>query len=156
MDTKFDLSQCPIALQSNSINVSNHLDAIEEAHLGPADPLERNNDFWTNKAVLWGVTEGDARGRLCNNCEYYYDTPAIRDCISNGPANDLKASQLPLVPPWADIEDHPVGYCEKWDITCSPVRSCDDQEIYQRPDQIPSEEPASLDYEDPFKSPLED
>jgi hypothetical protein len=105
---------------------------------------------------MWGVTEGDARGRLCNNCEYYYDTPAIRDCIANGPANDLKASALPLVPPWADIEAHPVGYCEKWDITCSPIRTCNYQEIYQRPDSVPEEEPASLDYVDPFKSPLED
>lgn len=156
MDTKFSLDQCPIALQSNSINVQNHLQAIEDANLGPADPLERNSAFWTDKAVLWGISEGDARGRLCNNCEYYYDTPAIRDCIENGPSNNLKASALPLTPPWADIEDHPVGYCEKWDITCSPIRTCDLQEIYQRPDQVPQEEEASLEYVDPFKSPLED
>lgn len=155
MDTKFDLSQCPVALQNNSINIKNHLEAIQEANLGPADPLEKNSSFWTDKAVLWGITEGDARGRLCNNCEYYYDTSAIRDCIANGPAMDIKASALPLVPPWADIEDHPVGYCERWDITCSPVRTCDDQEIYQRPDEVPQEE-ASLEYKDPFKSPLED
>lgn len=156
MDTKFDLGQCPVALQSNSINVQNHLKAIEEANLGPANPLERNDSYWTDKAVIWGISEGDARGRLCNNCEYYYDTPAIRDCITNGPAMDLKASALPLVPPWADVETHPVGYCEKWDITCSPIRTCDFQEIYQRPDAVPSEEDTSLEYQDPFKSPLED
>lgn len=153
MDTNSE--QCPAAIRSNAINVQNHLKAIEEANLGPADPLERNDAFWQDKAVLWGITEGDARGRLCNNCEYYYDTPAIRECISTNPANDIKASQLPLVPPWADIEDHPVGYCEKWDITCSPVRTCDDQEIYQREDS-PEDVNPILDYVDPFKSPLED
>jgi hypothetical protein len=155
VDTNFSLDQCPVALQSNAINVQNHLKAIEEANLGPADPLERNNAFWQDKAVLWGVSEGDARGRLCNNCEYYYDTPAIRDCIANGPSIDIKASALPLVPPWADIEDHPIGYCEKWDITCSPIRTCDDQEIYQREDS-PEDVNPILDYVDPFKSSLED
>lgn len=134
-----NLESCPLALQDNKLNIKNHLIAIEDANLGPADPLERNNDFWTAKAVLWGISEGDARGRLCNNCEYYYDTPAIRDCIANGPAMDIKASALPLVPPWADIEDHPVGYCEKFDITCSPIRTCDKQEIYERAETVEEE-----------------
>ena len=155
------LEGCPIALQSNAINIKNHLSTIEEYGLGPADPLERNNDFWTKKAVLWGIPEGDARGRLCNNCEHYFDNEQIRDCITNGPAYDLKASQLPLTPPWADIEDHPVGYCNKFAITCSPIRTCDEQEILERPLEAPEEEAPSednpiLDYKDPFKSSLED
>lgn len=155
------LDNCPIALQSNAINTQNHLQAIEDANLGPANPLEKNSDFWTAKAVLWGISEGDARGRLCNNCEYYFDTPQIRDCIANGPAKDLKASQLPLNPPWADIEDHPVGYCKKFDITCSPIRSCDEQEIYQRTDD-PTEDDSEdtpnpiMEYSDLTKSTLED
>ena len=74
---------------------------------------------------------------------------------------DLKASALPLVPPWSDIEDHPVGYCEKFDITCSPIRTCDEQEILERPleapeEEVPSEDNPILDYKDPFKSSLED
>ena len=133
------LDNCPIALQSNSVNIKNHLIAINEHGLGPADPLDRNASFWQDKAVLWGISEGDARGRLCNNCEYYFDTPQIRDCVENGPAKDLKASALPLIPPWADIEAQPIGYCEKWDITCSPIRTCNDQEIYQRED-VPEED----------------
>jgi hypothetical protein len=160
------LDNCPIGLQSNAINSSNHLKAIEEANLGPADPLEKNSSYWTDKAVLWGISEGDARGRLCNNCEHYFDNPEIRACIENGPAYTLKASQLPLTPPWADIEDHPVGYCNKFDITCSPIRTCDEQEILERPyeadteDEIVNESSEAsnpvLDYVDPFKSPLED
>lgn len=156
-----EIVSCPIALQSNAINVKNHLQAIAQANLGPADPLERNNDYWTQKAVLWGISEGDARGRLCNNCEHYFDNPDIRNCIENGPANTLKASQLPLTPPWADIESHPVGYCNKWAITCSPIRTCDDQEILERPLEAPEEDTASeenpiLVYADPFKSTVKD
>lgn len=160
------LDNCPIGLQSNAVNISNHLTTIEEYGLGPADPLEKNSSFWTDKAVLWGISEGDARGRLCNNCEHYFDNPEIRACITNGPAYDLKASQLPLTPPWADIEDHPIGYCNKFDITCSPIRTCNEQEILERPYEEETEDiedtttpEASnpvLDYVDPFKSPLED
>lgn len=156
------LEGCPIALQSNALNIKNHLSTIADYGLGPADPLERNNDFWTKKAVLWGISEGDARGRLCNNCEHYFDNPEIRACIENGPAYDLKASQLPLTPPWADIEEHPVGYCNKFAITCSPIRTCDEQEILERPLEAPEEEYSTsednpiLEYTDPFKSSLED
>ena len=157
MDTNLD--SCPLALQDNKLNVKNHLKAIKEAHLGPANPLERNDVYWTDKAVLWGISEGDARGRLCNNCEYYFDNPDIRDCITNGPANTLKASALPLTPHWADIESHPVGYCTMWDITCSPIRTCDEQEIFERPlveEDTTSEANPILAYTDPFKSTVED
>ena len=159
MDTNLD--GCPIALQSNKTNIKNHLVAIEEAALGPANPLEPNDEYWMDKAFKWGISEGDARGRLCNNCEYYFDNPQIRACVANGPANDLKASQLPLTPKWADIESHPVGYCSKFAITCSPIRTCDEQEILERPLEAPEEDTTSednpiLDYKDPFKSTLED
>jgi len=158
MDNRL-LDGCPLPLQNNKLNVKNHLKAIKEANLGPANPLERNDSYWTDKAVLWGISEGDARGRLCNNCEYYFDNPDIRDCIANGPANTLKASALPLTPAWADIEAHPVGYCTMWDITCSPIRTCDEQEIFERPlveKDTTSEANPILAYTDPFKSTLED
>jgi hypothetical protein len=145
------LDNCPLALQSNSLNIKNHLSTIKKHGLGPADPLKLNDSFWIEKSNMWGISEGDARGRTCANCEYYFDTPQIRACVANGPAKDLKASALPLTPKWADIESQPIGYCEKWDITCSPIRTCDDQEIYQRTD-APQEEEASLDYADPFKN----
>ena len=149
------MASCPLALRSNKLNIKNHLSTIKEANLGPANPLERNNEFWSAKAAIWGISEGDARGRTCANCEYYFDTPDIRDCIANGPANTLKASALPLNPPWADIESHPVGYCEKFDITCSPIRTCDEQEIYQRED-APSEDEYASPFDSTIKSSLED
>ena len=153
------LDNCPLPLQSNSLNIKNHLKTIEENGLGPADPRQPNEDFWKTKALRWGCTEGDARGRLCANCEHYVNTTQIQDCIANGPAYDLKASGLPLTPKWADIESHPVAYCTKFDITCSPVRTCDDQEMGgpiddERVEAMPPEE--AVKYTDPTKSSIDD
>lgn len=119
---------CPLPLQDTAINIANHLTTIAEHGLGPADPREPNTEFWSAKAILWGVAEGDARGRLCMNCNHYWDTTQVRECIRTTDTYNLKASALPLDPPWADIESHPVGYCDLYDITCSPIRTCDSQE----------------------------
>ena len=97
--------------------------------LGPADPRVPNTPFWAEKAKKWNVTEGDARGRLCNNCRFYVNASVIKDCIANLPVKDLKASALPLTPKWADIESTPQAYCTLLDITCSPVRTCDFQQM---------------------------
>jgi len=153
------LDNCPLPLQSNSLNVKNHLYTIENHGLGPADPRKPNEDFWRTKSLRWGCSEGDARGRLCANCEYYVNTTQIQDCIANGPAYELKASQLPLTPKWADIESHPVAYCTKFDITCSPVRTCDEQEMGgpiddERVEAMPEEE--AVKYTDPTKSSIDD
>ena len=120
---------CPLPLQNNKLNIKNHLKTIKEAKLGPADPRQPNEAFWQDKAKKWQTTEGDARGRLCANCEHYLATSDIYDCITEGPALHLKASELPLNPKWADIESRPVAYCTLHDITCSPTRTCDDQEL---------------------------
>ena len=151
------LDNCPMALQNNNLNIKHHLDAIAHHGLGPANPLEPNDSFWAYKGKIWKISSGDARGRLCNNCEYDYDTDQIRACIENGPAMDIKASALPIEPKWTDVEDHPIGYCEKWDITCSPIRTCDAQEIYERPEELPQEDNNPvLNYSDLTKSTLED
>ena len=123
------MNNCPYPLQSNTINIQNHMVGIEEKGLGPADPRKPNTEFWQDKANKWGVAEGDARGRLCCNCRFYINSTEIKDCIDNGPAKDLKASALPLRPKWADIESKPTAYCTLLDITCSPIRTCDFQQM---------------------------
>ena len=120
---------CPMPLQDDSINVENHLIAIKEKGLGPADPRQSNPVFWQDKAKKWNVTEGDARDRLCSNCRFYVNATVIKDCIANLPVKNLKASDLPLNPKWADIESTPQAYCTLLDITCSPVRTCDFQQM---------------------------
>ena len=123
------LDYCPLPLQNNKLNVKNHLSTIKLHGLGPANPRDSNMSFWKDKAKKWKTTEGDARGRLCANCEHFINTTAIDECIINGPALSLKASTLPLSPKWADIESRPVAYCTLYDITCSSVRTCDSQEM---------------------------
>ena len=50
-----ELDNCPFALQSNSLNIKNHLSTIEEYGLGPADPRQPNDEFWADKAAKWGI-----------------------------------------------------------------------------------------------------
>jgi hypothetical protein len=150
------MASCPLALRSNKVNVKNHLIAIEEANLGPEDPRISNEDFWKQKAMRWMTTEGLARGRLCANCEYYNNTSEIEDCIANGPAYNFKTSSVN--PKLVDIEDHPLAYCTKFEITCSPTRTCDEQEMGGPMDdaRMESEEGPTLEYSDLTKSSLED
>ena len=123
------MDACPLPLQSVSLNVKNHLEAIKKYGLGPADPRQPNDEFWADKARKWNCTEGDARGRLCSNCGFYVNATPIKQCIDFYPVRDLKASQLPVEPQWADIESKPQAYCTALDITCSPVRTCDIQKM---------------------------
>lgn len=126
---KVNLDSCPMELRDNSLNIKNHLEAIKTKGLGPADPRVPNDVFWADKAEKWGVSPGDARGRMCCNCRFFVNTQQIKGCIDAGPAKDLKASALPLNPRWADIETKPVAYCVLLDITCSPIRTCDFQQL---------------------------
>lgn len=123
------LDSCPLPLQSNSLNIKNHLNAIEYKGLGPGNPTIPNNEFWDDKAAKWNVSQGDARGRLCNNCRFYVNASFIKNCIASFPVKDLKASALPITPKWKDIESTPQAYCTLLDITCSPVRTCDFQQM---------------------------
>lgn len=120
------MDYCPLPLQNNALNIKNHKKTIKLHGLGPADPRQPNNAFWKDKAERWNVSEGDARGRLCANCEHYIMTSDILDCIEEGPAKNFKTSMVD--PSLVDIESQPQAYCSLYDITCSPLRTCNDQE----------------------------
>ena len=147
-----DNQYCPPSLQSNKVNIKNHLYTMENHGLGPVDPRQPNEEFWKEKAMRWLTTEGLARGRLCANCEYYVNTTEIENCIANGPAFTFKTSDVPTTPKLADIEEHPVAWCSKFDITCSPTRTCDEQEMGGPMD----DERMQAEYEDPFKDSTEE
>lgn len=119
---------CPSCLLDNEINAQNHVKTMKEHGLGPLDPRQTNMDFWNDKAKKWNITEGDARGRLCSNCEHFLETTEIKDCIENGPALNFKTSQVPYPEKIADVESKPVAVCMLYNITCSPTRVCDSQE----------------------------
>ena len=121
------MDYCPLPLQNNKLNIKNHLKTIKLYGLGPVDPRIPNTQFWRDKAERWDVTEGDARGRLCANCEHYLQTTKILDCIDSTQAKDFKTSMVD--PSIVDIESKPVAYCMLYEITCSPTRTCDSQEL---------------------------
>ena len=148
-----NMDYCPPSLQSNKVNIKNHLSTMAEHGLGPVDPRQSNEEFWKQKAMRWMTTEGLARGRLCANCEYYVNTSEIEDCIANGPAFDFKTSDVPTNPKLADIEEHPVAWCSLFDITCSPTRTCDEQEMGG---PVDDQRQAAMEFEDPFKDSTED
>lgn len=119
---------CPVATVYKDMNLANHLATIQYANLGPADPRERNDEYWDAKAELWGVPQGTARTRLCMNCSHYKNDPETMECIIVGPGAQLKPSEIPITPRWADIEGMPGAVCTRWGITCSALRTCDDWE----------------------------
>ena len=121
------MDYCPLPLQNNKLNIKNHIKTIKDHGLGPADPRQPNTQFWKDKAKKWGVTEGDARGRLCANCEHFLETTKVKECIDSGQAKNFKTSMVD--PSIADIESKPVAYCMLYEITCSPTRTCDSQEL---------------------------
>jgi len=111
---------CPLPIMDKQTNMTNHLICIQDAQLGPADPANPGN-YWEDLGKIWLVPVEQAKQRQCQNCAYYKNTPKILDCIANGDA--MLASELPVEPRWADVGD-PSGYCIKWDITCTSIRSC--------------------------------
>lgn len=121
------MDYCPLPLQNNALNIANHKKAIKEHGLGPSDPRKSNEAFWQDKGKKWGISSGDARGRLCANCEHYLQTSDIQECIDEGPAKNFKTSMVD--PSIVDIESKPVAYCTLYEITCSPTRTCDSQEL---------------------------
>ena len=115
------------ALMSNDVNIKNHKFVIKHHHLGPADPTQSNDAFWKYLGEHWGIKAGDARGRLCANCEHFVCTTPIKEMIDNGPAKKFKTSMVD--PSIVDLESKPVAWCNMYDITCSPTRTCDEQEL---------------------------
>ena len=118
----------PVCLTYAELNLQNHLTTIKYAALGPADPRHPSTAYWQNKALRWAVPDGVARTRLCMNCAHYNNDPEIVAIIPASPGGQLKASELPVDPPWADIQGMPAAVCNRWSITCSALRTCDDWE----------------------------
>jgi len=116
---------CPVVTQDADANIANHLVAIKEANLGPADPTAPSDTYWNYMAEQWMVSSNEARVRQCQNCEYYDNSPKILDCLKS---STFKASDLPLTPKWADVTAES-GHCTKWDITCTSIRTCADWEL---------------------------
>jgi HK97 family phage prohead protease len=83
--------------------------------LGPekASPLpDANSEYWQNMALVWNISEDEARRRLCANCEYYDNTPEAMKEMDAIPINEY------------DKDGGGRGYCHKFDFICHNLRTC--------------------------------
>lgn len=114
----------PAQLLYPEVNIANHLLAIQYEALGPIDPREPNQEYWTLKAEKWQVLEGEARTRLCMNCAHYDNSPEIVEYMQNT-WEPIKLQELPIDPAPVDIPGDLSACCTRWLITCTAMRTCD-------------------------------
>jgi hypothetical protein len=107
---------CPIATQDVETNLKNRQRAIDEAHYGPLNPNEPNEEYWKKKADMFGGDVESAKKALCSNCAFFVKTPSMLECIANG-INDINELDT--------IQAANIGYCEAFDFKCAGARTCD-------------------------------
>jgi hypothetical protein len=118
---QYRLAACPTATKDIPTNLANRQKAIKDAHYGPLNPNEPNEDYWKAKADMFGG--GDIEGAkkaLCGNCSFFVQTKAILDCISEGIGIDKGQPN-----PFDTIDAGDLGYCEAFDFKCASKRTCD-------------------------------
>jgi hypothetical protein len=113
------LAGCPPATTDIPTNLKNRQTAIDEAHYGPLNPNEPNEDYWIAKAKVFGGEDVEsAKKALCGNCSFFNQTKAILECIANGIGGDVKDE-------FDTIDAGDLGYCEAFDFKCASKRTCD-------------------------------
>jgi hypothetical protein len=115
---KYRLAACPVATQDIPTNLKNRQKAIKDAHYGPLNPNEPNDDYWKAKADMFGGGDIEAAKKArCGNCSFFNQTKAILDCIAEGIGSETDA--------WSTIDAGDLGYCEAFDFKCAAKRTCD-------------------------------
>jgi hypothetical protein len=107
---------CPIATQDVETNLKNRQRAIDEANYGPLNPNEPNEEYWKNKADMFGGDVESAKKARCGNCAFFVKTPSMLQCIADG-INDVNELDT--------IQVANIGYCEAFDFKCAGARTCD-------------------------------
>lgn len=100
---------------SVSENKKNKQIAIDSWQFGPENPSldpKANKPFWAGLGKAWGMSEKEARRRLCANCEYF----------KNGPMMQAMMESIPLDK--FDMDGGGRGYCERFEFICHNLRSC--------------------------------
>jgi hypothetical protein len=108
---------CPPSTQDIKLNIENRQKAIDEAHYGPLNPNEPNEEYWQAKADQFNGSVEEAKKALCGNCSFFYRTPEILKCIAEGLGEE--------VDPYEAIKAGEIGYCEAYDFKCAASRTCD-------------------------------
>lgn len=111
------VEECPVATQNVEVNLRNRQKAIVKAHYGPLNPNEPNEEYWSNKAKMFGGDVESAKKARCGNCAFFVKTKSMLDCISEGIGYEED--------PELTIEAGDLGYCEAFDFKCAAARTCD-------------------------------
>jgi len=115
------LATCPPATQDIPTNLKNRQKCIDDAHYGPLNPNEPNEDYWIAKAKMFGGSDIEsAKKALCGNCSFFNQTKKILDCIAEG-IGITKGQPNPF----DTIDAGDLGYCEAFDFKCASKRTCD-------------------------------
>ena len=113
---KYQLAGCPPATHNIPLNLANRQKAIDQAHYGPLDPNEPNDEYWQAKAKMFGDNVENAKKARCGNCAAFNQTRDILNCIAKGIGGDEA---------WDTIDAGDLGYCEFFDFKCASNRTCD-------------------------------
>ena len=114
---------CPLPMVDKQLNIANHKICVEEANLGPAS-VTNPGVYWIQRADRLGITEAQSREQTCANCAYYMNTQQIKDCWNKNEALGNIPLATEVDPSWENVPN-PSGFCLKYDITCTPTRTCD-------------------------------
>ena len=110
------LATCPPATQSIPLNLKNRQKCIDEAHYGPLNPNEPNEDYWKAKAKMFNDSVEDAKSARCGNCAAFNRSADILNCIAEAIGGDDA---------WDVVDAGELGYCEFYDFKCASSRTCD-------------------------------
>jgi hypothetical protein len=114
---QYRLAACPDATHDIPTNLKNRQKCIDDAHYGPLNPNEPNEDYWVAKAKVFGGSDVEnAKKALCGNCAFFNQTKKILDCIAEGIGGNEA---------WDTIDAGDLGYCEAFDFKCASKRTCD-------------------------------
>ena len=106
------------AITDLDLNTKNRNETIKEYAYGPANPGASDDiteNFWRQKADLWGCSVEMVKTMRCQNCNAFDQKPATLKAMAEalGPEGEkiVKGSNL--------------GYCEFFEFKCAGERVCD-------------------------------
>ena len=106
------------AITDLDLNTKNRNETIKEYAYGPANPGaddETTDNFWRQKADLWGCSVEMVKTMRCGNCSAFDQKPATVKAIADG-----------IGPDGANIQKRSnLGYCELFEFKCAGDRTCD-------------------------------
>ena len=106
------------AITDLDLNTKNRNETIKEYAYGPANPGADDaitDNFWRQKADLWGCSVEMVKTMRCKNCNAFDQKPATRKAIADALGPDGKKI----------VEGSNLGFCEFFEFKCAGERVCD-------------------------------